>query len=524
MKTKSIILSMIFSTLLSSTSYAKDIQIVYIPLDNRPVCLKYVKETIEPVGIKLIMPPEKLIANNQNNGNPTSLLNWLKEKSLHADAAVISTDSLIYGGLVASRTHNENIQTLHTRVDALAELARETNMKIYAFSTIMRTPRASRGNVEPHYYPDVGPSIFAYSEFLDKKILSSISITELLTMQAIERNMKKDDLGDWLSRRKKNFEINKSLIRLSKMNRFHYLAIGKDDNSPHSATHLESCKLGMEIFDLSKKKVSIIDGVDQLGLLLMARAYNEANGLTPSVKVLYAPGAGSKTLPQYSDATLYDSVPVQIAAAGGTINDKTTELILAINSPVDGIVKDSTATDNLPFPNIANRNFISQLQQLINQNQNVSLADISYSNGSDNGFMETLVKNIDIGKFAAYNGWNTADNAIGYAIAQGMLASHMNEAYRQKLIRERLIDDWFYQSNIRSSISKELSKRGREELKYDLGTLEKTILPKTADQTKAMAKRYPFTKQTNLSIDFPWNRLFEIDVTINDKIKKKKNT
>lgn len=518
---KLLVIAALNTTLFTSNVHAKDLQILFIPLDNRPVCSSYVKESVEPAGVKLIMPPDKLIASHLSNGNPTALLDWLKEKSIHADAAVISTDSLIYGGLVASRTHNESTQVLNARVNALAELARDTKMKIYAFSTIMRTPRASKGRVEPPYYSEVGPSIFAYSELLDKKIQSTLPITEKLTIQALERNMKKENLGDWLERRKKNYEINRSLIRLSLMNRFHYLAIGKDDNSPHSATHLESCKLGRELFDVPKNQLAIIDGVDQLSLLLIARAYNEANGLTPKVQILYAPGSGANTLPQYSDATLYDSVPVQISAAGGIRTDANADMLLAINSPSDGIVKDSTYSDNQPFPNVANRNFIAQLQQLLNENKKISLADISYSNGADNGFMETLSKNVDLGRFSAYNGWNTADNAIGYAIAQGMFAEHMSENYKHKLIRQRLIDDWYYQSNTRLAISKELSKSGREELKYDLGASQKLILQNAADITKSMAKKYNFTKQTNFTINFPWNRLFEVDIAITDKIKKK---
>ncbi|MDO4178626.1 MAG: DUF4127 family protein [Phascolarctobacterium sp.] len=503
-----------------SPAEAKDLQILFIPLDNRPVCSSYVKESVEGAGIKLIMPPDKFIATHQVNGNPAQLLKWLQEKSSQADAAVISTDSLIYGGLVASRTHEDSADILNARVNALSELARDSKIKLYAFSTIMRTPRASRGRVEPDYYPEVGPSIFAYSELLDKKTQSSLSITEQLTLQALERNLKKDNLGDWLERRKKNFEVNKNLTRLSRMNRFHYLGIGKDDNSPHSATHLESCKLAKETFDMPKDRLAIIDGVDQLGLLLIARAFNEARNLKPNVQILYAPGSGANTLPQYSDAILYDSVPVQIMAAGGTVASDTGDLILAINSPADSIVKDSTFSDNLPFPNVANRSFIAQLQNLLANNKKITLADISYSNGADNGFMETLAKNCDLGQLRAYNGWNTADNAIGYAIAQGMLAQHMKDANREKLLRQRYIDDWFYQSNARPVISKELEQKNREDLKYDLGSATNQILKKVSDDAHAMAKKYAFTKTYDFTLSFPWNRLFEVNVTLAKKPKK----
>ena len=147
---------------------AKGVTILYVPLDNRPVNTTYVQNTMAAAGCNVIMPPEKMIASNIVNGKPDALMNWLFTKAPKADAAVISTDSLIYGGLVASRTHNIPLATLKKRATALIDLERALPIKLYAFSTIMRTPRASKGRVEPPYYADYGPHIFAYSEFVDK--------------------------------------------------------------------------------------------------------------------------------------------------------------------------------------------------------------------------------------------------------------------------------------------------------------------------------------------------------------------
>ena len=81
---------------------AKRLTILYVPLDNRPVCSSYVKQTMEAANCKIILPPEKYIATNEKNGNPEAIWDWLEHKAPKADAAVISTDSLVYGGLVGS--------------------------------------------------------------------------------------------------------------------------------------------------------------------------------------------------------------------------------------------------------------------------------------------------------------------------------------------------------------------------------------------------------------------------------------
>ena len=276
-------------------------------------------------------------------------------------------------------------------------------------------------------------------------------------------------------------------------------------------------------FALNKDKFQIIDGVDQLGLLLAARAYNELNNQKPKIYPLYSEGVGQGTLPQYSDARFQDSVPQQIIASGGTVepSPQSADFILAINSPADGIVQDATAKSNKYYASLPNKRYITLLNRLSSAGYKLSLADVSYSNGGDNGFMHYFAKSGGLEHLLAYNGWNTADNTIGYAIAQGIFAQATPALQRNKLIRQRLIDDWFYQSNARITLSKELAKSGRENLIYDLGSNQKDILQKTADITNSMAKRINFTKQTNFDIHFPWSRLFEVDVTIANTAKNK---
>lgn len=58
-------------------------------------------------------------------------------------------------------------------------------------------------------------------------------------------------MNDWLQRRLKNYHVNKSLTELTAKYRFHYLAIGKDDNAPLSATHMEARYIKRDAFALS---------------------------------------------------------------------------------------------------------------------------------------------------------------------------------------------------------------------------------------------------------------------------------
>ena len=328
-----------FSTIsITATAYAKG-KIVYVPLDNRPVCLDYVKQTIQAAGYELAVPPEKLLADSEHNGNPGALWSWLNTAAQDADAAVLATDSLIYGGLVASRTHHDSDNELIDSIKNFNELRENhPNLKIYGYSTVMRTPRQSFGKVEPPYYTKYGPGIFALSQLNDKEEGQGLTASEKVKKKELLKQIPQKQLADWLDRRQKNFHVNLLLTELARKRTFHYLAIGKDDDAPLSQTHMESRHLMEATLDLSNNNFKILPGVDQLGLLLLTRTINELSNEQPVVHVIYSEGAGKNTLPYYSDQRLSSSVPDQIQAMGGRVSElqDNADLVLAVNTPFDG--------------------------------------------------------------------------------------------------------------------------------------------------------------------------------------------
>ena len=160
---------------------------IFIPLDNRPVCFSYPVKVMEAAGYKIYTPPEKLLATRTTPADTEKLWKWLESRAEKVDAAVISTDALIYGGLVASRTHSLPVAELERRVNRLKDLHMDKNIRFYGFSTLMRTPRESYGNVEPAYYSHVGPAIYRYSQLSDKSDLHAETLLEDFEVGAFER-------------------------------------------------------------------------------------------------------------------------------------------------------------------------------------------------------------------------------------------------------------------------------------------------------------------------------------------------
>lgn len=488
---------------------------IYVPLDDRPVTYSYPAANLEAAGYRVLLPPKKLLASAGRSGDPDKLWKWLTENAEKADAAVLSSDALIYGGLVASRTHFLDEAALQERVHRLELLREKLAMPLYVFSTIMRTPRASFGNVEPPYYSKTGPAIFRYTALADKEDLHGLTLREALTQMALSVNLPAEELQDWQQRRAKNFNVNKELTQLASKYCFRYLAIGKDDNAPLSATHMEARHLVRETYQLSNQVFQIIPGVDQLGLLLLTRAVNEKEHAHPRVYAYYAEGTGRLTVPQYSDSHLGESVPEQILAADAraVATPQEADFILAVNTPEDGIMLDSTAPSNQFFASPRDKKYIGQLEGFLNSGKPVSLADVTYSNGADNGFMNEFAKRGNLEKLCAYNGWNTADNTIGFAIAQGILAPKISAGKNYELINIRLVDDWFYQSNARRSATEFLQQQNAEDARYALGKWQKQVLNLADGECFELAQKYAYTGDFIFKISFPWDRIFEIDVT-----------
>jgi len=490
-------------------------KIIYVPMDNRPVCLSYVQKTATAAGFPLTVPPKDCIANYRSSGNEVKLWKWLEKEAPTAKAAVVSTDSLNYGGLVASRKHhliNWMITKKIARLEALGK--KNPNLKIFAFSTIMRTPEESIGNVEPDYYRFFGPSIFRLTQLNDKEDTNILTGREASEKADLLRMIPEDLLYDWMKRRKVNMKANQELIDLSHKKVFHFLAIGKDDNAPLSQTHMEARHLAHYGGGLQKKVFQIIPGVDQIGLLLITRAINEITGKEPKLYVTYAPGKGGSTVPLFSDESVENSVTDQIIAAGckETLHPDRANIVLAINTPYDGRCQDSTSNENAPYSSNPNKQFAKELSKLVHGHK-VSLADISYANGADNGFMYALENRDVLSHLTAYNGWNTADNSIGYAISQGVLSPRMNKKAITNLLKTRYLDDWIYQANVRYRVALDIDRHDFK-LKYDLGKYYNRVLVDTNKLFKQYVADEPCLAGTDYSVEFPWNRLFEVDVRV----------
>lgn len=501
----------------ASTADAK--RILYIPHDDRPISLEQTAATAEAAGISLILPPTELLGGRDRAGDPDALWAWLDREVRRADAVVVSADSLIYGSLVASRKHDLDESTLKRRTDNFRTLKDKHNgLTTYVFASVMRSPRASEGGVEPAYYERYGPMIFEYTSLLDKQETRELTRYEKKQLKKLSEELPEQYLRDWLSRREKNLAVTLQLVKLAHTDSFKYLIVGRDDNAPYSQTRRDCRRIDDASQGLGKSRYASVPGVDELGLLMLTRAISDLAWDMPRVATIYAPGIGSATIPTYSDEPCGKSITAHLFAAGAypTVSTERADIILAVNTDKYGRtyeaawpVNDGTITDN-------HRALADSIERELDRGKKVALADIKYANGADNGLMNCLAQRGILPRLYAYGGWNTADNTTGFVIAQSILASAMTDEERTRLLAVRYLDDWGYQSNVRQYLQDDILANTKGKA---TATNVKPILPRmiaTAERKlTAFADRHlPFMDINDINVSFPWNRTFEIGVEV----------
>ena len=473
------------------------------------------------VGTQIIAPPIDFLPNERSDGNVPALFQWLEQNAPHADAAVIATDTLLYGGLIASRTHQISTKELTSRVDKLLSLIDNYGLKTYAYSTIMRTPYGSSGRTEPPYYKKYGTQLYIWSAFLDLAETRKLDKNEMVDFIRWHWSMPPEHRRDWQSRRDKNLSINKKLINAVQQNKFHYFVLGNDDTSELSASHREDRILRQLASSLSSSKYGHFAGADQLGLVLTMRAHNDFYHKHPKIHLVYNQGKGAATVPSYEDTTIANTVAAHISALGGTTSDElNADLILVINTPINGQTPDAGDIENTSNATYNNPNQLaSKIQKYLYLNKPVALADISFSNGSDNALMNSIIQKKLTWQLAAYAAWNTASNSIGYALVQGLLARDISSSDRQELLAVRYLDDWGYQANIRGIIRQNfISPYAVDEENLSIYTYYLQTLIQTSLEQFMQDK---LTDLPNFHVKIPWWRLFEVGITLQPNLHYK---
>lgn len=525
-------LAMILGVLIFTTAvtFAENVgkgkKIIYIPIDNRPINLTQTIEVATRLGYEVLVPPENLLgtgATPDKYGKPDELWAWLKKNAPLADAAVISTDAMLYGSLVSSRQHELTHDAVLERAKNFENLREENPLlPIYAFATVMRTPTSgmSASNTDPEYYRTYATQFFNYTALKDKAETQTLSKKELKEFAQLESEIPKEYFEDWRGRRAKNYDALEYFVDLTKADVLQYFLAGGDDGARFSQTHLELRHLEKYAKSLGVEKFQAMSGADELGILMLARAINHDLQYVPLIAISYNEGKGGETIPTFSNEKISASLEGAINAVGGIkiSNLEKADLILAINTNPNGKTFEAASKKNKTKPHTGIGPYMTMIKSYIKSGYPVGVVDIATSNGSDNALMKRL-RNEDLQfKIRSYSGWNTATNSSGFLIGAGVLTNYMSEKDIYSLLLMRYLDEWAYQANIRTQINNGLiwtvSGDGNA---WGLGTRQEGLENLATDLMKNFVAeniRLPrgYTLE-NLRVRFKWSRTFEADIS-----------
>ena len=502
---------MIFSNSVSAAE-----KILFIPHDDRPISSQQPADVINQLNYEIISPPTEFLT------NPDQLWAWFYENAPICDAAVVSSDALLYGGLIPSRSHEISADILISRVENFKTLRKSNpNLNLYLFGSLMRTPYVGTpgDREEPAYYGQYGAQIFQYTMLLDKKETSKLNNKEKIYLNTLEKEIPAEILENWFKRREKNLSATKKLLDFTRDDIINFFIIGRDDNAPLCQTHRENRQLLAYMKDIPKTKAQSHAGIDEFAMLLLTRAVNDLSGTFPFVNVQFNRGKGEKTVPSYSDEQIGDSIRDEIVIAGGIFVPKPerADFVLYVNTDPKGNTFELhnscppiplTKKQEKYFAKNAKK-FSKMVEDAVNQNLPVGVADIISANGSDNFLMAQLREKNLLFKLQAYGGWNTATNTSGFAIGTGILAKKMPRQSIDRLLATRYLDDWAYQANIRTQIADYLAKYPNAlQIYLNLKEYESEVVKRENILMKDFADKN-FPSVGNFIVSNPWNRMFE---------------
>ena len=507
--------------LLAASSTAAAEKILFIPHDDRPVSCQQPAEVVAHLGYEILMPPTEILT------QPEKLWHWFDENAPAADAAVVASDALLYGGLISSRSHKISAEKIQARVENFKAL-REKNpsLKIYVFGSLMRTPSVGTpGDIEePDYYGQYGADIFQLTRLLDKQETKKLSGGEKKNLAELQKKIPAEFLDDYFARREKNFGATKQLVDLAGGGVIDSLIIGRDDNAPLCQTHRENRQLLAYIAEkkISKTRAQSHAGIDEYAMLLLTRAVTDLRGEIPFVYVKFNSGVGEKTVPAYSDEELGQSIRDEILLAGGMKIPKPdrADLVLFVNTDPKGKTYHMhnscppmilTKSQQKYFQRNAKK-FSAMVEEAVNKNLPVAVADVIFANGSDSALMDELERRDLLFKLRAYAGWNTATNTSGFVLGSGILSRHMTDDARDKILARRYLDDWGYQTFVRTQIAAELAKEPNGyQIYLHLGDRENSVAERETELMRKFAvENFPqlsFLRQ--VTVTNPWHRMFE---------------
>ena len=513
-------------------------RILLIPLDSRPPCGRFVQDAGRIAGVEVVLPPAELLDEYFRPGNTAALQSWTMEHIAGFDAAILSIDQLLHGGLIASRQAKKTIADEEDLLDFLRRLrAAHPNIPLYAFSILPRmTPPDGLVDWEEQ------KRLMKYSRLLGRLAREKNPRDEdLSALDDLRASISAENLAQYERLFANYADFGQRLISLAENGTLDRLVIGQDDSEPNSIPNLVLHKFSelLAAKGINENRVFLAQGADELALSILAADEAQRDGFSPRVALIYNDSSTPDRVLPYMGATLEKTAREKIRFTRATIaaSPETADFTLYISA-------NDKATAN------TRKAAAATINTLLDNKRAVALVDLAEHLRLDETLLPVLVENkTPIHMLAAYAGWNTASNSVGTAVAHAVLlqiaqrrAQTESDALRVaaahiSFLDGRFLEDCYYLKDVVDHLNYSLEKCGAQNgrgleynYNYPLGSLllETAIENRRTRLVHTAAYQTPFTFKTEnatlllratdftATARFPWPRTFEIDLRINN--------
>ena len=506
-------------------------QVVLMPLDGRPPCLQLVRDSGAMADIDVVTPPGELRDYYSQPGDTMALRRWLQDNLAGRQAAILSIDQLLYGGLLAAREKEASPEQIDSLIAFLRTLhAAHPDVPLYAFSILPRlTPQDTIDGYQERR------DLIAYSRLQGRAAAGEpVDQDEL---QRLHDAIPQSSLQRYLAHFEENKLLNEKLSQLAKEGTLHLLVLGQDDGERYSIPNIEKEALRQYLRDnsITEQQVFLTHGADEIALSLLARWQNEVLGRTPRVYTdCDQPASGTRVMP-YMAVSNEETAREKIALLGGET---------AAEPHAADFTLFLTARDNEKDAADARPAAVQVIGKALRSGRQLALVDLSKHFAAEETILPLLLQQkLPLLQLCSYAGWNTASNAIGTATAQASLylgartlqsddeTAYRTEYQRIRLLANRMLEDYCYLKDGISTVNDSLKKAGytntadlnlEQNYRWANAMLQRDMQEESRRLPYLPALQTPFTlslpsgtntyrlKQLKCETSYPWPRTFEI--------------
>jgi hypothetical protein len=490
---------------------------VVVPLDDRPVTLQLPRLLGEIAGVRIATPPQQLLGHYLEPGDPAALARWLRDEApAEASSYIISTDMMLYGGLIASRVPGTSASVAYSRLrDVAAFRASRPQASFAAFGTVMRlAPTGIPALTDTANAFAAGPDVGLLQQFANLPDPPQ-TLEDRATATDLRRHLG-TVLDAYLQTRARNRDVDLYAIDLTAEGDFDRLILGQDDAGPVGLHLRDLASLRARVARLGiARRASIEPGADELAMVLVAAALAHYAAYVPHVRVIYSRTDGGTINDPLEFAPIDVTVNDIIRACGGVRDDAAGDLDLFVR------VAGTPATDEARF--------VDAIGADVQEERVAAVADLTFLATDDyvqqRALVETLIARKLAGRIAAFASWNTTANTVGttlpeaIAVAVGRRTGGYNPVAHAEFILDRYADDYAFHDFTRPLLNTTLSTHGVIDHTY----LIPDVAARTASQNRAdlwpralslLATLYPQYRDAGMTITLPWDRTFETELDI----------